>query len=79
MCGISSRRIVVIAATQDDIVLSKIRSVGAKTVEELIAMGVKWGHEVTTAYCNPLKRQIAFLCFSSGTTGLSKVRSEISP
>ncbi|KAJ7909503.1 hypothetical protein B0H13DRAFT_1877662 [Mycena leptocephala] len=71
-CSISLSRIVVISDTSGLVLPSEVQTMGIVTVEELIRLGEEEnivGH--STATTNQ-RSPIAFLCFSSGTTGLPK-------
>ncbi|KAJ7691607.1 hypothetical protein B0H17DRAFT_1201024 [Mycena rosella] len=70
-CGIPTDRIVVISEEEDKVLQARIQSVGARKIEELFQPeNVSVPHDM-----GPELKQsspIAFLCWSSGTTGLPK-------
>lgn len=75
-CNIPSARIVVITrGHEDEASRSKIKAVGAKTVEELVEVGVQEmarGAKVSDSRRWTSEIIVAFFCFSSGTTGMPK-------
>jgi acyl-coenzyme A synthetase/AMP-(fatty) acid ligase len=73
-CHIPTSRIVVISSTEESVLPETSQGVGYLTMAELTRLGKRESSSTPQVALESHNSPIAFLCFSSGTTGLPKVR-----